>query len=101
MTMNAEERRQFELLQEQVACDEQFTCIQSPLDKLCRGTYHGDLDILECLEKSSIPCKFARPFSDKLVCVCPMRKFIAQNFDKWAAPSTASLREAMKPGDPK
>jgi hypothetical protein len=94
--MDAEERRQFETLRVQVACDAHFTCIQLPLQDVCKGTYHTDLNILECLEKSPVPCKFARPFGDKMVCICPMRKFIAQNFDKWAAGSTIVLREAMK-----
>lgn len=94
--MNAEERRQFETMRVQVACDKHFTCVQSPLGDLCKGTYHTDLDILECLEKSPIPCKFARPFGCTVVCICPMRKFIAQNLDKWAAESTGSLRDALK-----
>ena len=91
--MNAEDRQQFETMRAQVPCDKHFACVGSALSDLCNGVYHTELDILECLEKTPIPCKFARPFGCTLVCLCPVRKFIAKNFDKWSAENTAVLRE--------
>ena len=90
--MDAEDRKQFEELRAQVPCDRHFMCVESELSCLCKGEYHKNLDILECLEKTPVPCKFAHPFGCTLVCLCPMRKFIAKNFDKWSAESTAILR---------
>lgn len=90
--MDATEHRKFEELRAKVACDKHFACVGSALDDLCSGVYHPDLDILECLEKTVIPCKFSRPFGCTFVCICPMRKFIAQNFDKWSAETTTVLR---------
>ena len=62
-----------------MACDKRFACIGTALDDLCKGVYHTDLDILECLEKAPVPCKFARPFGCTSVCICPIRKFIGKN----------------------
>ena len=90
--MDAEERRQFEELRSRVACDKRFCCVNASLDDLCKTEYHADIDILECLEGRSTSCKFARPFGCTAVCCCPVRKFIAQHFDKWSAESTAVLR---------
>jgi hypothetical protein len=91
--MDADERRQFEALRQQVACDKQFACIGAALSDLCQGVYHRDLDILECLEKGASPCKFAKPFGEALVCTCPLRKFIARNFEKWSDEDTSALRQ--------
>lgn len=79
-----------------MACDKRFACIGTALDDLCKGVYHTDLDILECLEKAPVPCKFARPFGCTSVCICPIRKFIGKNFDKWTAESTAVLRDSSE-----
>jgi hypothetical protein len=92
--MNAEERRRFEELRTQVACDKKFACVEMALNDLCKAVYHPEVDILECQQNDPIPCKFARPFGCAKVCRCPLRKFIAQNFDKWSAESTAALRQA-------
>ena len=79
-------------LQEQVHCTKKFVCVESSLADLCQGKYYRDLDILECMEKIKPSCGFARPFGCTLVCACPLRKFIAKNFDKWSAESTTVLR---------
>jgi hypothetical protein len=90
--MTAEERKRFDELRAQVPCTKKFSCMGAALADLCQGVYHSELDILECLEKTALPCQFTRPFSDTQVCLCPMRKFIAQNFDKWSAEDTGALR---------
>ena len=92
--MDAAERKKFDELRAQVACDKRCACVESALSNLCKGKYHAELDILECLEQTPSPCKFTRPFGCTVVCICPVRKFIAQNFDKWSAESTTVLRKA-------
>ena len=90
--INAEERRQLDELQTQVHCDKHFACINDALDNLCEGKYHPELNIMECLAKTDPTCHFARPFGCTLVCTCPLRKFIAKNFDQWTDDTTSFLR---------
>jgi len=91
--MNADERARLEELRAQVACDKRFACVETALNDLCKAVYHTDVDILECQQRDPIPCKFTRTFRGIHACTCPLRKFIAQNFDKWSAESTAALRQ--------
>ena len=92
--IEASERQFLEELQKQVTCDKHFACINSVVTDLCEGKYHPDLDILECLEKTNVPCKFARSFGCTFVCTCPLRRLIAKNFDRWSGDNTAVLRQA-------
>ncbi len=87
-----EDRKKFAEIQAQVECTKKFACVEAALTDLCKGRYYSDLDILECLEKTEPPCKFARPFGCTLVCTCLLRKFIARNFDQWSAEDTSLVR---------
>jgi len=80
-------------LQAEVDCPRRFACVESALTDLCEGKYHQELDILECLEETQPACRFARPFGGTRVCLCPLRKLIAQNFERWSAQSTQVLRK--------
>ena len=91
--MTAEDRKAFEDLRAQVPCEKNFSCISDALDTLCQSKFHPDLDILECLVPAPNTCKFARPFGCTTVCRCPLRKFIAKNFDRWSTENTAVLRK--------
>ena len=90
------EREHLEELRKQVTCEKNFACINSAVADLCEGKYHTDLDILECLAKTQVPCEFARPFGCTLVCACPLRRLIARNFDRWSAETTAVRRQAKQ-----
>jgi hypothetical protein len=91
--MEAEDRRKLEELRAEVPCPRRFICLESCLNDLCQSKYHTELDVLECLEKSQPPCKFAKAFGCTFVCTCPLRKFIARNFDRWSAESTGVVRQ--------
>ena len=90
--MTADDRRELDVLRDQVPCAKGHCCIGSALSDLCRGRFHRELDILECLESPDPACGFARPFGCTVVCACPLRKFIARNLDRWSLESTAVLR---------
>jgi hypothetical protein len=90
--LDSNEQKKFDELRKQVACEKKFACVNSALADLCAGKYYSELDILECLEKGEVRCKFARPFGCTFVCTCPLRRFIARNFDHWSAESTTVLR---------
>ena len=81
--MTPEEWKRFEELKEQTNCEKDFACFKYEIDRLCRGKYYLDLDIMECLDDATMPCSFSTPFSSTRICTCPLRKFIAQNIEKW------------------
>ena len=94
--MELHDKQKLDELRAQVVCAKHFRCTESALSDLCSGRYHVDIDMLECLEPSGAACQFARPFSAALVCICPLRKYIAKNLDRWSAESTTVLRRDAK-----
>jgi hypothetical protein len=90
--ITAEERMHLEELRSQVACLKKYACIDSALTDLCKGQYHGDIDVMECLNESMPPCNLSSMSGCMRVCHCPLRKYIAQRFSAWAAESTSLLR---------
>ena len=88
-----DEKLKLDALRTQVHCPRRFRCVESSLDDLCKAAYHADLGILECLEPIPGSCGCAKPFASAFVCRCPLRMYIAQNFDRWSAESTAILRQ--------
>ncbi len=98
--ITAEERRHLEDLRSHVTCLKKFACLDSALTDLCKGRYHRDIDVLECLEQSKPPCQFVRLSGRMPVCTCPLRKYIAQHFSNWSAEDTWLLGpgpDAAKP----
>ncbi|MGA2439418.1 MAG: hypothetical protein ABSH08_00540 [Tepidisphaeraceae bacterium] len=87
----AEQRKHLEELRSRVACRKKFVCIDSALTELCEGHYHGDIDVMECLDPSQPPCNLSSMSGCMRVCNCPLRKYIAQHFSDWAAESTWML----------
>lgn len=83
--MDDYERENLQELRAQVTCDKKFACINSALSDLCKGKYHTELDILECLELAEPKCRFSRAFGCTNVCTCPLRRQIAKNIDRWGA----------------
>jgi hypothetical protein len=88
------DRQAIEDLKAQVQCTKKFSCVNNALSDLCKGIYHRELDIMECLEEEKPVCKFARSFGCTHVCLCPLRKLIAMNFDRWSVDETTVLRQA-------
>jgi hypothetical protein len=86
--ITAEERKHLDELRSRLICPKKCACIASPLTDLCKGRYHGDIDVMECLDQTKPPCKFVHLSGGMRVCTCPLRKYIAQHFSKWAAEST-------------
>jgi hypothetical protein len=84
----AEERKHLEELRSQAACPKKYACIDSALTDLCKGKYHGDIDVMECLDPSRPPCTLSHMSGRMRVCDCPLRKYIARHFSQWAAEST-------------
>ena len=94
--MTPQDQEIFDELKARVKCVKNFVCVESALSALCAGKYYEDLDILECLQCAP-NCGFVREFGSKRICTCPLRKFIAVNFERLSAESTGVLRGDDQP----
>jgi len=72
---------QLNKFEERTDCSKNFLCIKDPLKDPCLAKYHAIADLMECLDEQSKTCEFSAPFSATYVCMCPLRKLIAINFE--------------------
>ena len=91
--MGPDERKKLEELRERVHCAKGCDCIGAAVGELCKGAYHAEVDILECLDEGGATCRFRKTFGCTFICVCPLRRMIARHFDTWSAESTGVIRE--------
>jgi hypothetical protein len=69
-------------LKEQTACSKKHRCLVGSPEELYFEKYHAEADLMECLDGQSNICKFSIAFSETFICRCPLRKFVAINFDE-------------------
>jgi len=75
-------QRQIEEIMSGMKCSKEFICYKSGLKQLCNTKDIGIEAYVECLEKTPPYCSFAFPFASVHLCKCPMRVFIAKEFNK-------------------
>jgi hypothetical protein len=63
-------------------CRRDFECYKSRFENLCRAGIVGDAIMVECLEEKAKNCKFGHSFGLGYICKCPLRNYIARNFNK-------------------
>lgn len=72
---------QLKQLKEEVNCQQNFRCLNESLKNHCTAKYYALADMMECLDKKPIICNYTVSFAKSNVCRCPLRKFIATNFE--------------------
>ncbi len=68
-------------MKEQVKCSKKHRCIHEPIESVCRAKYTALADMMECLDEHPEKCEYSRPFANKCICSCPLRKYIAVHFE--------------------
>jgi len=63
-------------------CPKDFECYKSGLKNLCKTQIFRDGEVVECLEQESQSCKFGFHFELGYLCRCPLRRYIARNFNR-------------------
>jgi hypothetical protein len=75
-------KRQIEEIISGVGCPKDFQCYESGFESLCKSKIFRDGELVECFDESAWLCKFSFSFGNGYYCTCPLRKYIAKNFEK-------------------
>ncbi|NIP25904.1 MAG: hypothetical protein GWN67_16085 [Phycisphaerae bacterium] len=63
-------------------CHRDFECYKSGFEKLGRIGIVGNAVKLVCLEEKANTCNYSLPFGYGYICKCPLRNYIARNFNR-------------------
>lgn len=81
--LNHESRmEEIEKIMAEVNCPKKFECCQSHFQNLCKVKFSGAESVIECLGPERGKCVFSLAFGYSYFCQCPMRVYIARNFNK-------------------
>jgi hypothetical protein len=75
-------RSPVEAVMSEVNCEKDFECLNSGFENIGRVTVFGEADVVECLEERAKTCRFAVHFLNSYFCYCPVRAYIAKNFNR-------------------
>ncbi len=82
MEITTEQTTQSEEIISSMECPKDFKCDKSQFENLCKTQIFRDGELVECLDESSQSCKFSFHFGLGYICKCPLRRYIAQNFNR-------------------
>ncbi len=82
MEITQEHKTQIEEIISGMECQKDFKCYKSGFENLCKTQIFRDGELVECLEESSQLCKFSFNFGLGYFCKCPLRRYIAKNFNR-------------------
>ena len=82
MQITEEHKTQIEEIIKGTECSKDFNCYKSGLEDLAKIQIFRDGELVECFEECSQLCKFSFGFGFGHYCQCPLRKYIAKNFNK-------------------
>ncbi len=63
------------------ACRRDFQCYKSDFTKLCSVILIGQGELIECLDSARKSCSTSMPFGRSFFCLCPLRTYIAREFN--------------------
>ena len=63
-------------------CNVDFECYKSGFENLSKAGIVGDAIMVECLEEKAKTCNYALPFGYGYICKCPLRNYIAKNYNR-------------------
>lgn len=69
-------------LEENFDCTKKFFCTKESLKDSCHARYQAMADLMKCVDDQQKACEFYIPFGGDVVCMCPLRKLIALNFEE-------------------
>jgi hypothetical protein len=82
MEITQEHKTQIEEIISGIECPKDFECYKSGFENLCKILIFGDGELVECLGKSKQQCNFSFSFGLGYFCKCPLRIYIAKNFNR-------------------
>jgi len=82
MEITKEHKRRIDEIIRSMECPKDFECYESGFENLCKTQNFRDGNLVKCLEESVLVCKFSYRFGFVYFCKCPLRKYIAKNFNR-------------------
>jgi hypothetical protein len=82
MELAEEQKSKIEEIRLKMNCHNNFQCYQSGFSELCKARDIGMETFIECLEEKPGRKVFSLSYGDKYFCKCPLRVYIAKEFDK-------------------
>jgi hypothetical protein len=82
MEISQEHKAQIEEIISGMDCPKDFKCYKSGFENLCEMRIIHNTGLIECLDVTSWLCELSFRFGMGHYCNCPLRKYIAQNFDR-------------------
>lgn len=82
MELTQQQQTQIEEIISDMECWKGFDCYKSKFENLCKIRIFRDGELRECLETKTWLCKFSFSFGNGFYCKCPLREYIAKNFNK-------------------
>jgi hypothetical protein len=66
----------------EMQCPKGFECYKSGFENLCKVEIGVEALLIECMEEKTMTCKYGLPYGLGCICKCPLRNYIAKNFNK-------------------
>lgn len=63
-------------------CPKDFECYKSGFENLGRAGIVGDAIMIMCLEEKAKTCNYGLSFGHGYICKCPLRNYIAKNYNR-------------------
>jgi hypothetical protein len=82
MVLGLRDRQHIEEIINRTSCSKGFECYTSGFESLCRVMSFAGGQMLECMENTHPPCEFRAAFGWGHICKCPLRKYVADTFQK-------------------
>ncbi len=82
MEITQEHKTEMEEIISGMECSKDFKCYKSGFEDMCKAKIYIDGEMVECLGETAESCKLSFHFGFGYICKCPLRRYIAQNFNR-------------------
>jgi hypothetical protein len=76
--MSPEHIRGIKVILGSMKCSQDFRCIKSGYQNVCKAKDVGLENALECLEPNSWDCEFSTKTRSSVLCKCPLRVYLTK-----------------------
>lgn len=82
MEIKERHKKEIEEVISEVECQRDFECYKSEFCSVGEVKDRGKSEFLECLERYGRECVFSLPSGNTCFCLCPLRIYIANEWNK-------------------
>jgi hypothetical protein len=82
MVLGLRDRQEIEEIINSTSCSKGFECYTSGLESLCKVMSFAGGQMIECMDDTHPQCEFRTAFGWGHVCKCPLRKYVADKFQR-------------------